>query len=910
MKTLLAKSIMAICLFSFSIHAQVVRLDSSNLPICIIDTRGKTIVNEPKILAHMKIIDNERGKINKVTDKNFNYNNFIAIEIRGNSSQFYPQKQYGLELRDSTTGEDLDASILGMPEEEDWVLYAPYNDISMLRNVLTYHLWNNMGHWGPRTRFCEVILNNEYVGIYIMMESIKRGADRVDIAKLTAEDTAGRDLTGGYIMKIDKKNNASDLSFVSKVKSTTNTDITWLYHYPESDDIKLKQQNYIRSYIDSIELSISSAGFADPKNGYRKYLSVNSFIDYFLLTELSRNIDAYKASSFFYKEKLEEDGSKGQLKAGPVWDYNFAFGNASFCSGAQTNGWMYDGCMPATLPTPVMWRRLLQDSNYTNAVKCRYLELRKTILDTHYLFSLLNHYAFDTLDAAQKRHFAKWRILGTNPGGFNAYIASSYPDEMNRLKTWIRNRLNWMDANLTGRCIPPPPVAKLEIPLDPECFSGLRPPLSKTQPFHVSPFNYAGTESVKTIPPDILRWVLVELRDGNDSTQLIERRAAFLRSDSVVVDTHFNVGVLFTKAIPHQSYFFVVRYDALSFLMSKEKISLPNDNDYNLNRNHRITRVAANSPVILNNNWPDSVSYQLCLQDSLLLNDSSLVKLGYPLHALELNSSWPHTALHQDHHLLFTFNTPGKYSIQLDLNCKEQTLVSKQLTVQVNPVPVVHISGPFGICPGDSIELQASPASQYLWNTGDTTATIKLSEPGNYSVRISNEYGCKATASKDITGHPDIQGKIAAVPGSTANTCKLYFIPEDLAQIYTYLWSTGSTADTIETAEPLVTLEVSDSNSCTKLFQVLCNPVGNADHHSNLVQILPNPNSGTFQITSDHSIQSLLLYSGAGSLVYSFYRNSNQTDVQSIQIEHLEKGIYFGKLITDSGGTVFKVIVD
>lgn len=90
------------------------------------------------------------------------------------------------------------------------------------------------------------------------------------------------------------------------------------------------------------------------------------------------------------------------LKAGPVWDYNFAFGNASFCSGAQTTGWMYDGCVPATIPTPILWRRLLGDTNYANAVKCRYLELRKTLLDTGNLFQYLNRYAFDTLDVAQK----------------------------------------------------------------------------------------------------------------------------------------------------------------------------------------------------------------------------------------------------------------------------------------------------------------------------------------------------------------------------------------------------------------------------------------------------------------------------------------------------------------------------
>ncbi len=127
---------------------QSVRLDSSRLPICILDTRGKAIPNESKILTHMKIVYNGPGKMNYVRDTRSHYNNFVGIEVCGNSSQFYPQKQYAIELRDSVSGKDLDAPLLGMPEEEDWVLCAPYNDVSMLRNALTYHTWNAWGNWG------------------------------------------------------------------------------------------------------------------------------------------------------------------------------------------------------------------------------------------------------------------------------------------------------------------------------------------------------------------------------------------------------------------------------------------------------------------------------------------------------------------------------------------------------------------------------------------------------------------------------------------------------------------------------------------------------------------------------------------------------------------------------------------
>ncbi len=429
-----------------------VTLQSSNLPIFIINTKGQTIANEPKVNVNLKVIYNGKGKINNVSDKTYHYNNNIGIEVRGNSSQSYPQQQYGFETRDSVKNANLDYPLLGMPADNDWVLYAPYNDISLLRNVLTYKIWNQMDHWGPRTRYCEVILNGEYRGIYILTESIKRGGKRVDVAKMTSADTVGTPLTGGYIMKIDKKNNTADKSFVSKYKSSNNQDVVWLYHYPKSEDIRPKQEAYIHSFIDSMETAIQSANFADTSVGYAKYISTQSFIDYLIITEFTKNTDGYKASAYFHKEKRALDGTKGKFKAGPVWDYNFALGNASFCQGGTYTDWMYVGCNPATLPMPKLWSRLLQDPNFANQVKCRYQSLRTSLLSTSSINSYLDSYALDTLAQAQVRHFTKWKILGTNPGNFNAYTVASYSAELQTLKTWIANRLTWMDNNLGGTC--------------------------------------------------------------------------------------------------------------------------------------------------------------------------------------------------------------------------------------------------------------------------------------------------------------------------------------------------------------------------------------------------------------------------------------------------------------------------
>ena len=148
---------------------------SSNLPIIKIDTKGQSITTNGKITATMQIIDNGSDKRNNISDKATGYDGQIGIKLRGNSSVSFEQKRYTIETRDES-GKDIDVSLLGMPAESDWVLLAPYNDISMLRDILAFSLWNQMGHWGPHTRLCELTMNGSYRGVYILAETIKRDA--------------------------------------------------------------------------------------------------------------------------------------------------------------------------------------------------------------------------------------------------------------------------------------------------------------------------------------------------------------------------------------------------------------------------------------------------------------------------------------------------------------------------------------------------------------------------------------------------------------------------------------------------------------------------------------------------------------------------------------------------------------
>ncbi len=130
------------------------------------------------------------------------YTGKVGIEIRGRYSANLPQKPYGFETRDEA-GNNLNVPILGMPEENDWILTANYNDKAFLRNFLAFELFRKMGHYAPRTVYCEVVLNDAYQGIYLLGEKIKRDKNRVDIAKLNPDENSGDDLTGGYIFVND-----------------------------------------------------------------------------------------------------------------------------------------------------------------------------------------------------------------------------------------------------------------------------------------------------------------------------------------------------------------------------------------------------------------------------------------------------------------------------------------------------------------------------------------------------------------------------------------------------------------------------------------------------------------------------------------------------------------------------------
>lgn len=430
--------LLALALLAAPLAAQEVEFTSSNLPIVIVDTDGQTIPDEPKIAARMRIIDNGPGARNHLTDPANDYDGYIGIEIRGSSSQMYPKKQYGVETWDAA-GEDIDVSLLGFPEEEDWILHAPYSDKSLMRNVLVYRLARAMGHYASRTRFCELVLDGSYQGIYILMEKIKRDNNRVDISKLNEDEISGDDLTGGYLLQIDRREEGWSSGFLG-------VDSDWRPYYqyrePDADDIVPEQERYIQLFIRDFEVMMASLDFDDPQTGYPSLLDLDSFVDFFLLNEISKNVDGYRLSSYLYKDK---DSNDPRLHAGPVWDFNLAFGNADYYDGALTAGLQVHADLQGDeYPIPFWWPKLVGSEPFESAAKERWSELRDGLFHEDSLMQRIDGLTA-LLEESRTRNFERWPVLDQYVWP-NAYIGGSYAAEVAYLKGWIRDRLAWMDA--------------------------------------------------------------------------------------------------------------------------------------------------------------------------------------------------------------------------------------------------------------------------------------------------------------------------------------------------------------------------------------------------------------------------------------------------------------------------------
>lgn len=429
----------------------------NHLPLIQIETQGQTIENEPKIDVQFTLSQGD----------NILLETPVGIEYRGASSnRLWDKRSYGFETRDED-GEDRDVKLLSLPEEEDWILYGPYSDKTLLRNLLLYDLARELGHYASRTELVELEVNNEFMGTYVLMEKLKRDKLRLDITDLDTDDISPDKVTGGYILKIDKTagdtNNpdwsgdehySEELGFRSRFNANgepleyaaygfkQGEETYFLYDDPSPEDITREQKEYIQTYINEFEQALLSDDFSTSNRAYTKYIDIGSFVDFFLLNELSANPDAYRLSTFMHKDR------DGKLKMGPVWDFNIAWGN-DYRSNSQQWVYQYNQNYPGDLwQVHFWWPRLVEDPQFKAAVQIRWKQQRTSTFNEANLEQRIEEYTKRLLESeAIARNFERWDILGVSVP-FNSYVGQSYDDEITYLKTWISSRLQWLDKHI------------------------------------------------------------------------------------------------------------------------------------------------------------------------------------------------------------------------------------------------------------------------------------------------------------------------------------------------------------------------------------------------------------------------------------------------------------------------------
>ncbi len=425
-----------IALIIFVLHEADLSAQSftgSNLPIVVITTDNSVpIVNNPRVLATLKIIYRGEGLRNLMTDQDnpvyLNYNGRIDIEIRGSSSQTEPKKQYGFTTRLADNVSNNNVSLLGMPAENDWILNGMVFDPAMIRDYICYNLSRQIGEYASGTAYCELIINGSYKGLYLLQEKIKADDDRVNIVKITIADNLLPDLSGGYITKADKATGGDPVAW--KMFMWTGATVDYIHELPKPENVTPVQNTYIKSQFEKLETTVL-ANDASPGTGYPSLIDIPSFIDYIIISELSSNADAYQYSTYFHKDR------NGKLRAGPVWDCDLTFGNDLFHWGfdrSKTNVWQLSN---GNNEGSKFWKALFEQSQFRCYLTKKWNELTMPGQPLNFVSveSLINQTAA-LISEAVVRDNALWG----NTGDLQVQIRD--------MKSWLMTRISWVTSNL------------------------------------------------------------------------------------------------------------------------------------------------------------------------------------------------------------------------------------------------------------------------------------------------------------------------------------------------------------------------------------------------------------------------------------------------------------------------------
>ncbi len=415
------------------------------VPVLRIDVGGQPIQKDVEIPGTLEIFEDHAGTLQDLDGLAPTFTSPIGMQGRGNFTWTLPKKGYAFELQ-GAGGASLDAAILGLPAGSDFALYACYTDKTCLRNALVFALGQELGRWSPRTRFVELVVDGQYLGLYMVWERIRRDKTRVDIDKPapTAQDGY---IEGGYIIRHEGGGKGQEVigGVTYDRDFATQSGTVYTYHYPAVDTITPEQSAFIRGHLQAFE----DAMIGDPA-GHAAWIDVASWVDRAIVEELTNNWDGYVHSIYMTKDS-QEDG--GRLGMGPLWDFDLAFANGNVTGyNCATDTWAYQIVRPAPDDVPDYWLALFADPAFQDALACRWHELRAGPIALATIDARIAAWVEFTADA-RARDQATWKTVGTMIFP-NCFSRPTYAEEVDALRAWIADRITWLDGQLAdpGTC--------------------------------------------------------------------------------------------------------------------------------------------------------------------------------------------------------------------------------------------------------------------------------------------------------------------------------------------------------------------------------------------------------------------------------------------------------------------------
>ncbi|QOC95319.1 spore coat protein CotH [Micromonospora craniellae] len=378
-----------------------------------------------------------------------------GFRLRGQSSATFDKTPFRVEFWDNED-DDADYPVLGMPADSDWVLRGPFTDKALIREAFVYDLGREMGLPAPRYAFAEFYLNtdagpvgaDDYLGVYMIVETIKNSKNRLDLKQLRADDRTLPRITGGYIWKFEWM-----AAEEPTLPCTGPAASCWNYlEVADPSPLQPEQRDWLRTHIQEFHDVLRAPDFADPVSGYRAYIDVDSFIDQLIVNELSREMDSYVRSAYFYKDR------DTKIFAGPLWDYDLSFGVGGFFANDQTSGWQHQ---QVRQPVANDWyTQLLRDPAFVNQVRQRWQTLRRGPLSDASLQARINALSAPLANGAQ-RNFQRWPNLTTRMISFFVTpTAPTWQGQVQVMRDWMLRRAAWLDstAGWGGHTTTPPPT--------------------------------------------------------------------------------------------------------------------------------------------------------------------------------------------------------------------------------------------------------------------------------------------------------------------------------------------------------------------------------------------------------------------------------------------------------------------